>query len=59
MITRKDLFAKVVMVENPWYVREIKFDQQAGKEAAYTIQCLWKGIVNWIDFKITQVSWKV
>jgi hypothetical protein len=39
MMTQKDLFAKVLMVEKPWYVHEIQFDQEAGK------------LKIWIDFE--------
>ncbi|MBU1722155.1 hypothetical protein KKG38_05215 [Patescibacteria group bacterium] len=38
MITLKDLFSKALMVENPWFVNEICFDQKAGK------------LEIWIDF---------
>ena len=31
MLTQKDLFAKALMVEKPWYIHEIKFDPKAGK----------------------------
>ena len=31
MLTQKDLFAKALLVEKPWFVHEIKFDQNAGK----------------------------
>ncbi len=39
MLTQKDLFAKALMVEKPWYVHEVQFDQQAGK------------LEIWIDFE--------
>lgn len=39
MLTQKDLFAKALMVERPWYVHEIQFDQQTGK------------LEIWIDFE--------
>ena len=39
MLTQKDLFAKALMVEKPWYIHEIQFDQQAGK------------LEIWIDFE--------
>ena len=39
MMTQKDLFAKALMVEQPWFVNQIKFDQQAG-----TLEI-------WIDFE--------
>jgi transposase len=39
MLTQKDLFAKALLVENPWYIHEIQFDQQAGK------------LEIWIDFE--------
>jgi hypothetical protein len=31
MLTQKDLFSKALLVEKPWFVHEIKFDQNAGK----------------------------
>jgi len=31
MLTQKDLFAKALMVEKPWFVHEIIFDQNTGK----------------------------
>ena len=31
MLTQKDLFAKELMVEKPWFVHEIIFDQNTGK----------------------------
>jgi len=31
MLNQKDLFAKSLMVEKPWFGHEIKFDQNAGK----------------------------
>lgn len=39
MLTQKDLFAKALMVERPWYIHEIQFDQHAGK------------LEIWIDFE--------
>jgi len=39
MLTQKDLFAKALMVEKPWFIHEIKFDQTAGK------------LEIWIDFE--------
>jgi len=39
MLTQKDLFAKALMVEKPWYVHEVQFDQQSGK------------LEIWIDFE--------
>jgi len=39
MMTQKDLFAKALMVEKPWFVHEISFDQKAGK------------LEIWIDFE--------
>ena len=39
MLSQKDLFAKALMVEKPWYIHEIQFDQQAGK------------LEIWIDFE--------
>lgn len=39
MMTQKDLFAKALMVEKPWFVHEISFDQNAGK------------LEIWIDFE--------
>ena len=39
MLTQKDLFAKALMVEKPWYIHEIQFDQNAGK------------LEIWIDFE--------
>jgi transposase len=38
-MTQKDLFAKALMVEKPWFIHEIKFDQQVGK------------LEIWIDFE--------
>lgn len=38
MMTQKDLFSKALMVEKPWFVKEIHFDQEAGK------------LEIWIDF---------
>jgi len=31
MLTWKDLLAKALMVEKPWFVHEIIFDQNTGK----------------------------
>ena len=31
MLIQKDLFAKALMIEKPWYIHEIQFDQKAGK----------------------------
>lgn len=39
MLNRKDLFAKAQMVDKPWFVHEIKFDQNTGKPG------------TWIDFE--------
>jgi len=39
MLTQKDLFAKALLIEKPWYIHEIQFDQQAGK------------LEIWIDFE--------
>jgi len=39
MLTQKDLFAKALMVDKPWFVHEIKFDQNTGK------------LEIWIDFE--------
>jgi len=39
MMTQKDLFAKALMVEKPWFVHEISFDQNVGK------------LEIWIDFE--------
>ena len=39
MLTQKDLFAKALLVEKPWFVHDIKFDQTAGK------------LEIWIDFE--------
>ena len=39
MLTRKDLFAKALLVEKHWFVHEIKFDPNAGK------------LEIWIDFE--------
>jgi transposase len=39
MMTQKDLFAKALMVDKPWFVHEINFDQKAGK------------LEIWIDFE--------
>ena len=34
MLTRKDLFAKALLVEKPWFVHEIKSGQNTGKPSA-------------------------
>jgi transposase len=39
MITQKDLFAKALMVEKPWFIHEVQFNQDAGK------------LEIWIDFE--------
>jgi transposase len=39
MFSQKDLFAKALMVEKPWFVDKIQFDQNAGK------------LEIWIDFE--------
>ena len=39
MLTQKDLFAKALLVEKPWFVHDINFDQNAGK------------LEIWIDFE--------
>ena len=39
MLTQKDLFAKALLVEEPWFVDKIQFDQNAGK------------LEIWIDFE--------
>ncbi|MCX6304504.1 MAG: transposase [Bacteroidetes bacterium] len=39
MLNQKDLFAKALMVEKPWFVHEIKFDQNTCK------------LEIWIDFE--------
>ena len=39
MLTQKDLFAKALLVEKPWFVHDINFDQAAGK------------LEIWIDFE--------
>jgi transposase len=39
MLTQKDLFAKALMIEKPWFVEKIQFDQQSGK------------LEIWIDFE--------
>jgi transposase len=39
MLTQKDLFAKALMVEKPWFVEKVQFDQDAGK------------LEIWIDFE--------
>ena len=39
MLTQKDLFAKALLVEKPWFVQEINFDQTAGN------------LEIWIDFE--------
>ena len=39
MLTQKDLFAKALLVEKPWFVHDINFDQTAGK------------LEIWIDFE--------
>lgn len=39
MLNQKDLFAKALMVEKPWFVHEIQFDQNTGK------------LEIWIDFE--------
>lgn len=31
MSTQKNLFAKALLVDKPWFVHKIKFDQKAGK----------------------------
>jgi len=37
MLTQKDLFAKALMVEKPWFVHEIIFDQNTDKLDFYKI----------------------
>jgi hypothetical protein len=32
MLTQKNLFAKALLVEKPWFVHEIKFDQNEGEK---------------------------
>ena len=39
MLTQKDLFAKALMIEKPWYVHDIQFDLKEGK------------LEIWIDFE--------
>jgi len=39
MFTQNDLFAKALLIEKPWFIEEIKFDQNAGK------------LEIWIDFE--------
>jgi transposase len=39
MLTQEDLFAKALMVEEPWFVDKVQFDQEAGK------------LEIWIDFE--------
>ena len=39
MLSQKDLFAKALLVEKPWFVHDINFDQAAGK------------LEIWIDFE--------
>ena len=39
MLTQKDLFAKALLVEKPWFVHDINFDQTGGK------------LEIWIDFE--------
>jgi transposase len=39
MLTQKDLFAKALLVEKPWFVHDINFDQTAGR------------LEIWIDFE--------
>ena len=39
MLTQKDLFAKALMVEKPWFVDKVQFDQVGGK------------LEIWIDFE--------
>ena len=39
MLNQIDLFAKALMVEKPWFVHEIIFDQNTGK------------LDIWIDFE--------
>jgi len=39
MFTQKDLFAKALMVEKPWFVHDVKFDLASGK------------LEIWIDFE--------
>ena len=31
MLTQEELFAKALMLEKPWFVDKIQFDQVAGK----------------------------
>jgi hypothetical protein len=39
MFSQKELFAKALMVEKPWFIQEVNFDPQNGK------------IDIWIDFE--------
>jgi transposase len=39
MLTQEDLFAKALMVEKPWFVDKVQFDQEGGK------------LEIWIDFE--------
>jgi transposase len=39
MLNLQEFFAKALMVEKPWYVQEVQFDQQVGK------------LEIWIDFE--------
>ncbi len=39
MFSQKELFAKALMVEKPWFIQEVNFDPQDGK------------LDIWIDFE--------
>ena len=39
MLSQEDLFAKALMVKEPWFVDKVQFDQAAGK------------LEIWIDFE--------
>lgn len=42
MFSKEDLFAKALMVEKPWFVDKVQFDQEGGK------------LEIWIDFERDQ-----
>ncbi len=44
MMTQKNLYAKVLMVEKPWSIHEIQFDQNTGK------------LEIWIDFERNKIK---
>lgn len=43
MFSQKELFAKALMVEKPWFIQEVNFDPQDGK------------LDIWIDFEAGSV----